>query len=63
MTAATKLHPSTVEPRRRRALRPDDIDKVGQAVLTLAKELWVIKDRQVLLEEVLRPHSRCRWLG
>jgi acetoin utilization deacetylase AcuC-like enzyme len=52
-----KIYPSQVAPRRRRALKPEDIDKVGAAVLTLAKELWVVKDRQILLEEVLRRHD------
>jgi hypothetical protein len=48
-----KLHPSHVQPRRRTALKPEDIDKLGQAVLTLAKELWVVKDRQAITEAVL----------
>jgi hypothetical protein len=48
-----KYYPSQVQPRRRKALNPDDIDKVGQAVLTLAKELWVVKDRQLITEAVL----------
>jgi predicted nucleic acid-binding Zn-ribbon protein len=55
--APPKLHPAQVQPRRRRALLPDDIDKVGAAVLTLTKELWVLKDRQILLEEVLKRHN------
>jgi hypothetical protein len=49
----TKLYPSQVQPRRRTALKPEDIDKLGQAVLTLAKELWIIKDRQAITEAVL----------
>jgi hypothetical protein len=57
MTAQVKLYPSQVKPRRRQALKPDDIDKVGMALLTLTKELWVVKDRQILLEEVLKRHN------
>ncbi len=57
MNDQVKIYPSQVAPRRRRALKPEDIDKVGAAVLTLAKELWVVKDRQILLEEVLRRHD------
>jgi len=49
----TKLYPSQAQPRRRKALNPEDVDKVGQAVLTLAKELWVLKDRQMITEAVL----------
>lgn len=48
-----KLYPSQVQPRRRKALKPEDIDKLGQALMTLAKELWVVKDRQAITEAVL----------
>ena len=34
-------------------LRPDDLDRLGKAVITLAQELWVIKDRQRVLEAAL----------
>jgi hypothetical protein len=34
-------------------LRPEDIDKLGQAMLTLTKELWVVKDRLRVLETTL----------
>ncbi|MBL8642995.1 MAG: hypothetical protein JNK21_03600 [Rhodospirillaceae bacterium] len=51
--AKTKLYPAHAQPRRRKALKPEDIDKVGQAILTLAKELWVVKDRQAVTEAVL----------
>ena len=37
-----------------KSLRPEDVDKVGAAVLTLAKELWVLKDRQAVTEAVLK---------
>ncbi len=49
----TKLFPSQAQPRRRKALKADDIDNVGQALLTLAKEVWVLKDRQIVTEAVL----------
>ena len=52
--ADIKLFPSTVQPRRRKTLQPDDIEKVGQAVLTLASELWAVKDRQRITEAVLK---------
>ena len=34
-------------------LRPDDLDRLGQALITLTKELWVTKDRLRILEAVL----------
>jgi hypothetical protein len=34
-------------------LRPEDIDRLGQALITLTKELWVINDRVRVLETVL----------
>ena len=34
-------------------LRDDDVDRLGKALLTLASELWVVKDRQRILEVVL----------
>jgi len=49
-----KLYPANVQPRRRKALKPEDIDKVGQAILTLAQELWAVKDRQAITEVVLK---------
>jgi hypothetical protein len=48
-----KLHPAHAQPHRRQAMKPEDVDKLGQAVLTLAKELWVVKDRQAITEAVL----------
>jgi hypothetical protein len=35
------------------ALAPDQIDDVANALLVLARELWVIKDRQRVLEALL----------
>jgi hypothetical protein len=34
-------------------LRADDLDRLGQALVTLAQELWVVKDRQKVLEAAL----------
>lgn len=49
-----KLHPTTKQARRRDALKPDDINKVGHAILTLAQELWAVKDRQMVTEKILK---------
>ena len=35
-------------------LRPEDIDRLGQALLTLTGELWIVKDRLRVLEAVLQ---------
>jgi len=32
-------------------------DRLGLAVLALARELWVVKDRQLVLEAVLAAHG------
>lgn len=34
-------------------LSPDQLDDLGRALLVLARELWVTKDRQRILEAVL----------
>ncbi len=34
-------------------LRAEDVDRLGQALITLTKELWVVKDRLQILEAVL----------
>ncbi len=34
-------------------LSPADLDQLGQALITLTKELWVLKDRQLILEAAL----------
>ena len=49
-----KTYPATKKPRKRQALRPEDIDNVGQAILTLAQELGAVKDRQAVTEAVLK---------
>jgi hypothetical protein len=36
-----------------RALAPEQIDDVANALLVLARELWVVKDRQRVLETLL----------
>ena len=36
-----------------RLLAPEQIDDLGRAVLTLASELWVLTDRQILMEAAL----------
>ena len=36
-----------------RVLDSADIDRLGQTVITLAKELWIMKDRQRVLEALL----------
>jgi hypothetical protein len=35
-------------------LLPDQIDDLGLALITLARELWVTKDRQIVLESMLQ---------
>ncbi|HJP04110.1 MAG: hypothetical protein QF483_02670 [Gammaproteobacteria bacterium] len=34
-------------------LRADDLDSLGKTLITIAKELWVTKDRQKILEAAL----------
>ena len=44
------------------ALAPDQIDDVANALLVLARELWVVKDRQRVLEALLAENgivARC----
>lgn len=41
----------------RRILKPDQIDDVAKAVLALARELWVTRDRQIAVEAVLAAHG------
>lgn len=38
-------------------LGPDRVDDLGRALLLLARELWVTKDRQRVLEAVLEDHG------
>ena len=34
-------------------LNTEDVDQLGQAILSLTEELWVLKDRQRVLEDLL----------
>jgi len=34
-------------------LKPEDTDKLAQAVIALTREVWVLRDRQKVLEAVL----------
>jgi hypothetical protein len=38
-------------------LGPDQIDDLGLALLTLTRELWVVMDRQAVLEKLLERHG------
>jgi hypothetical protein len=38
----------------RKALTPDQLDNLGLALIELAKELWVMKDRQLITEALLK---------
>ncbi len=44
---------SSIEP----LLLPAQVDDLGLALLTLARELWVTRDRQIVLEHVLEKHG------
>jgi hypothetical protein len=45
--------PEKEQPVSENNLRTEDIDRLGQALITLAKELWVVKDRVQVLEATL----------
>jgi len=34
-------------------LKPEDIDKLAQALIALTQEVWVLRDRQTVLEAML----------
>jgi len=34
-------------------LRPEDMDRLGQALITLTQELWIARDRIAVLEAAL----------
>ncbi len=38
----------------RSLLTPDQLDNLGLAVISLAKELWIVKDRQLVAEALLK---------
>ena len=37
--------------------KPADLDRLGQALLTLTKEVWVLRDRQRILEALLEKNG------
>jgi len=39
---------------KRRALTPDQLDNLGLALIEMAKEMWVMKDRQMVTEALLK---------
>lgn len=41
----------------RRILDPASLDRVADAVLALSRELWAVRDRQIMLEAVLARHG------
>jgi hypothetical protein len=41
----------------RQFLGADQVDNVADAVLALARELWVVADRQLILEAALARHG------
>lgn len=43
--------------RQAQLLQPQQIDDVANALLVLARELWVVKDRQHVLEALLAEHN------
>ena len=42
---------------RREIMAAHQVDDVARAVLALAREVWVLSDRQVLLEQLLARHG------
>ncbi len=45
------------DPPERRMLGVDQIDDIGLALLALGRELWVVIDRQAVLEKLLERHG------
>ncbi len=41
----------------RRILRENRIDALGEAIIALTREIWVLTDRQAVLEAVLAGHG------
>ncbi len=39
------------------SLKPEQLDDLGNALLVMARELWVVKDRQRVLEALLAEHG------
>ena len=42
---------------RRRALTPDQLDNLGLTLIEMTKELWVMKDRQIITEALLQKNG------
>ena len=56
MSAAADRSPAgeaAPSPTKFQFLGPDRVDDLGRAVFTLAREVWVLRDRQRILEQVL----------
>ncbi len=50
MSAAPRL---LSDPPERQILKPAQIDDLGQAVLALTREIWLLTDRMLVMEKVL----------
>jgi hypothetical protein len=56
--AANRARPTVADlTQPRQILDPGQIDRVADALLALTRELWVTRDRQILLEGVLAKHG------
>lgn len=51
--APARANATGAAPTRFEFLAPEQLDDLGRAVLTLAREVWVLRDRQRILEHVL----------
>ncbi len=56
MTPKTFERPIS-EPVNRRMLTVDQIDDLGEAILSMTREIWVLTDRVHVLEAVLEKHG------
>jgi hypothetical protein len=45
------------DPAARRSLGPDQLDQLGEALLALTGEVWILADRLAVLEAVLAEHG------
>lgn len=54
---STPTDPTAFNRLKQSVLSDVDVDGLGQAVLTLCHELWVVKDRMAVLEAVLEKHG------
>ena len=55
MSAPTK--PTDFNKPKQQILSDLDVDSLGQAVLSLCHELWILRDRMTILESVLEKHG------